>query len=121
MDEIEAIAGDAPVLDRSALERVQRIGGVQLVHRMIRAFLEHVPARVEALQGIDDADAAGRTAHAIKSSAGNLGLDRLRLVAQEIEMRVDLGDGTWPQLRAALAKAMAEARTALQQQTESSE
>lgn len=121
MDEIEAIAGDAPVLDRGALERVERIGGARLVQRMIAAFLEHVPDRVAALRTSGDADAAGRMAHAIKSSAGNLGLERLRLIAQEIEMRVDLGDGSWAQLRSALAQAMDEARAALGQHAESSE
>ncbi len=119
-DEIAAITGEAPVLDAGALERVQRIGGVQLLHRMFRAFLEHVPARVEALLQEDDAHEAARTAHAIKSSAGNIGLERLRLLAQETEARAELGDDTWSELRALIAHEMDAARTALEAQLERS-
>jgi len=119
-DAISAIVGDAPVLDRGALERVQRIGGEGLVQRMIGAFLEHVPGRVNALVASDDGDDAGRAAHAIKSSAGNLGLERLRLLAQEIEARAELGDESWSELRVHLAQAMDEARAALERQMERS-
>lgn len=119
-NEITAITGEAPVLDAGALERVQRIGGVQLLHRMIRAFLEHVPARVEALLQEDHAHETARTAHAIKSSAGNIGLERLRLLAQETEARAELGDDTWSELRALIAHEMDAARTALEAQLERS-
>jgi HPt (histidine-containing phosphotransfer) domain-containing protein len=88
---------------------------------MIGAFLEHVPARVEVLLAGGTHDAAMRTAHAIKSSAGNLGLERLRLVAQEIEARAELGDDSWSQLRAALAAVMDEARAVLTQRMEGGE
>lgn len=119
-DAITAIVGDAPVLDRDALERVQRIGGERLVQRMIGAFLDHVPARVDALVAAGDGNDAGRTAHAIKSSAGNLGLERLRLLAQEVEARAELGDESWSELRVHFAQAMGEARAALEQQMERS-
>ncbi|NLG60901.1 MAG: hypothetical protein GX539_01555 [Candidatus Cloacimonetes bacterium] len=119
--DVSAITGDAPVLDIRALERVQRIGGLQLVQRMIRAFLEHVPARVDALLASASALDAARAAHAIKSSAGNLGLERLRLIVREIEARAELGDETWSELRMYVAGEIDAARPVLEVHLERSE
>jgi len=76
-DDVAAILGDAPAVDGQALERVRRIGGSALIERMIASFLGHVPGRVDEVVRAEEAPAAMRAAHAIKSSAGNLGLARL--------------------------------------------
>ena len=75
-------------VDAAALERLRRIGGADLVRRMIELFLSHAPERVRALRdGADagDVDAVERAAHMMKSSAGNVGADRLMKAAEAIE------------------------------------
>src|SRR5690606_41409926 len=58
---------------------------------------------------------------AIKSSAGNLGLERLRLIVQEIEARAELGDETWSELRMYVAGEIDDARPALEVHLERSD
>lgn len=119
-DDVAAILGDAPAVDAQALERVRRIGGSALIERMIASFLGHVPGRVDEVVHAEEAPAAMRAAHAIKSSAGNLGLARLARLAAEIEARADAGDASWATLRPALGAAFAEARAALARESGSS-
>ncbi len=119
-DDLTGILGDAPAVDAQALARIRRIGGDALVERMVAAFLGHVPARVDEVVHAVEAPAAMRAAHAIKSSAGNLGLTRLALLAAAIEARADMGDASWATLRPALGDAFAEARAALARATEGS-
>jgi HPt (histidine-containing phosphotransfer) domain-containing protein len=81
------MSGDV-VLDVTAVDRLKRIGGEQLVRRMIELYLEQGPARLAALtEAVRDGDAAGaeRVAHALKSSAGNVGAERLQQAAQTLE------------------------------------
>ena len=71
-----------------ALERISRLGGEELVGRMIAAFMENATKRVgDARQalGSGDRDGLGRAAHSLKSSAANVGAERLRALAREIE------------------------------------
>ena len=88
--------GAAPqsVLDDTALDRLRRIGGDKLLHAMAQLFLENGAQRVEALRQAareDDAATIGRTAHALKSSAGTLGAHRLMRLAAEVERAASEG------------------------------
>lgn len=86
---------DLPVVDRTAVERLQRIGGGSLLNEMIALFLEHGVPRVDAAeQGMADADLdrVERAVHSLKSSAGNLGGRRLQMLAQTIEDHAEAGD-----------------------------
>jgi HPt (histidine-containing phosphotransfer) domain-containing protein len=76
-------------LDRSALLRLERLGGAKLLRQMINLYLEHGPGRVQAIaDGVAasrDAAAIERAAHTLKSSAGNLGALRLQHTAEALE------------------------------------
>jgi two-component system, sensor histidine kinase and response regulator len=75
------------VIDPRALSRLKKLGGDELVHRMIDLFLPHVQSKVDAARS---AAASGkleeleRAAHSIRSSSGNLG-DELGYIAGEVE------------------------------------
>ncbi|MBF2054336.1 MAG: Hpt domain-containing protein [Candidatus Sericytochromatia bacterium] len=71
-----------------SINKLLGIGGTTLVCRVIDLFFEHLPPKMAALQ--TQVTAASfqeleRTAHSIKSSAANLGLEALRSAAQELE------------------------------------
>lgn len=71
-----------------SIDKLLGIGGTTLVCRVIDLFFEHLPPKLEALQA-QARDASfqelERTAHSIKSSAANLGLEALRSAAQALE------------------------------------
>jgi two-component system, sensor histidine kinase and response regulator len=79
---------EEPVLDGAALERLRRVGGNTLVHRLLELYLANGPERIRSLS---DGAAAGdvqrveRVAHTMKSSAGNLGAARLQRTAEALE------------------------------------
>jgi HPt (histidine-containing phosphotransfer) domain-containing protein len=84
-----------PVIDRSALARLERIGGEVLVHDMIVAFLEDAPRRLDsAREGVlhHDLDIAGRATHSLKSTAAIVGAQALRDIADRMEERAEAGD-----------------------------
>ena len=113
------IIGDAPVIDPVAFERIRRVGGERLLQQMIASFLEHAPSRLDAALHTDLSAEAARAAHALKSSAGNLGLARVMLLAEAMELREMQGDGRGClALRPALAAAFEEACTALRRESE---
>lgn len=90
---------DVPVLDGTAVDRLRRIGGADLVRRMIELYLASAPERVDALTqaaAADDVPRVERAAHMMKSSAGNLGAVRLQRTAEALEVvaaegRIDAG------------------------------
>lgn len=76
------------VLDPAALERLETWGGAALVARMIDLFLDLGDDRLEQIHvGARDGEAeqVERAAHALKSSAANLGAQRLKAVAAALE------------------------------------
>jgi HPt (histidine-containing phosphotransfer) domain-containing protein len=76
------------VIDSSALERIDAIGGPALVGKMIQLLLSNAPERLEkALGGHRDGDlrAVEEATHSLKSSAGNLGASELQRLAGEAE------------------------------------
>ncbi|MBY0524532.1 MAG: response regulator [Gemmataceae bacterium] len=73
---------------RSQLARLEDLGGVAFLHEMIGLFLESAPQRLDAMRAglrADDLNAVERAAHALKSSAGNLGLEAAYALSGEIE------------------------------------
>lgn len=100
------------VLDPAAFARLERIGGAGLVRRMCETFLGFAPGRraaLEAARGAADWAAAADAAHALKSSAGNVGAERLRELAQRAELAAGASDqvalaALSPELAAALGE-----------------
>lgn len=79
---------DDPVVDRAAVERLGRIGGADLVRRMLEMYLENGADRVRAVSDCaraGDVNGVERAAHTMKSSAGNVGAIRLQRVAERLE------------------------------------
>ncbi len=84
-----------PVLDPSALQRLERIGGADLVLRMRDTFSGYAPGRLAAVESALQAgvlEEIGDGAHALKSSAGNIGAWRLRQIAETTERAARHGD-----------------------------
>jgi PAS domain S-box-containing protein len=85
---------EAPVFDRAGL-LARMMDDEALTERIETRFLESTPAQIESLcqfLNAGDAAAAQRTAHALKGAASNLGGERLRRVAFEIEKAAHAGD-----------------------------
>ena len=77
------------IIQQSALQRLEQLGGAPFVCEMIDLFLKHVPRRMEEAQAgwnARDLDAVMRATHSIKSSAGNLGAEWLRGICSQLEL-----------------------------------
>lgn len=75
-------------LDPEAIDRLRDWGGERLLGQMIRLFLENSAERMDQIRSGKngtDLDEAGRGAHSLKSSAANVGAQRVREVAAEME------------------------------------
>lgn len=75
-------------LDKKALDRLEKLGGVELLTRVIDQFLEKVPMRMEAAcdRGkAGDLKELGKAVSSIKSAAGNVGANDVRDMADHIE------------------------------------
>jgi HPt (histidine-containing phosphotransfer) domain-containing protein len=112
-------AGD--VLDGRILEQIrqlQRPGEPDLLRRVIDTFLDNADGMIETLRdeiAARDAEGVRRAAHALKSSAANVGAARLSAVFKEIEARGRVGDlGGIEELAARLETAYPETRGALE-------
>ena len=79
------------VIDRAAMERLDRIGGDTLRIKVVDLFFQRAPELfADMLRAVaaEDARALEEAAHAFKSSAGNVGAKRLMALLQTLE---DLG------------------------------
>ena len=88
------MSGGPQLVDPGALERLRGWGGAALVDRMIGLFQELGPKRLQEVgDGLAEGDLSrvARAAHSFKSSAGNLGADRLRLLCGALEDAADGG------------------------------
>lgn len=75
-------------LDQKALDRLEKLGGAELLARVIDQFLEKVPQRMEAAcdRGkAGDLKALGTAVHSIKAAASNVGATEVRDMADRIE------------------------------------
>src|SRR5512135_2779222 len=83
----EGMGAEADV-DLQALERLRKLGGKELVSKMVMLFTSHAESAIrDAAGGIasGDLDTVRRAAHSLKSSAGNLGALQVQAAADEIE------------------------------------
>jgi len=84
-----------PILDPMGLDRLEQWGGIDLRLKMIALFFEHSPERVAGIgEGMRSGtlSLAERSAHSLKSSAANLGAERLRHLAGRAEEAAERGD-----------------------------
>ena len=75
-------------IDIRALERLRKIGGDALLSKIVTLFVSHAePAIKKATAGFEvgDLESVQWAAHALKSSAGNLGAQQLQNLAGRIE------------------------------------
>ncbi len=85
---------EAPAGDPAALERLHRWGGDALQRQLVEMFLSRAPeqlalARDAAARG--DAEGVRQVAHALKSSAGQLGAVSVQRLCVEAEARAAEG------------------------------
>jgi HPt (histidine-containing phosphotransfer) domain-containing protein len=86
----DSLGGAAEGVDRAHLERLATRFGAHFVVQLIDVFVAQGRERIEAAERAAterDADAIVAAAHALKSSAGNLGAASLGECAAEIERR----------------------------------
>lgn len=79
---------DLPLVDHAQIERLNEWGGATLQRKMIDLFLTHAQERLDQIkEGLSNGSAktAETGAHTLKSSAGNVGAQRVQLMAQEAE------------------------------------
>jgi len=108
--------------DDKPIAMLRRVGRDALARKMIDLFLASAPDRVASIEqslASGDVVAAGRTAHSLKPSAGQLGAVALQDMCQRIEDAAKAGDtatagSLLPDLRKELALAVDWLRTATQ-------
>ena len=79
-------------IDGGALERLRKLGGDALLSKMVDLFISHAePALEEVSAGVKsgDLEVVQRAAHSLKSSAGNLGAQRVQRLAERIEQSAE--------------------------------
>ena len=110
---------ESDVLDPSAMERLKRIGGDRLVEKMLVSFDAFSREKVAAIQSAasqGDWAQAGKEAHALKSSAGNVGAVDLQRLSYALECAGREGEGEdIPALVVELTAAFEAAQAALAQ------
>jgi HPt (histidine-containing phosphotransfer) domain-containing protein len=95
--------GPDTLLDPAAFQRLREWGGDALLGKIVALFLEHAPTRLEEVEeGAVTADLQRieRGAHALKSSAANVGGVALQDLASRLEAAAESGD--WSQVNTLL-------------------
>jgi len=85
---------DLPMVDHAQIERLNEWGGATLQKKMIDLFLTHAKERLDQIKdGLSSGNAATAEtgAHTLKSSAGNVGAQRVQKMAQEAEDLAEQG------------------------------
>ncbi|HSR41698.1 MAG TPA: Hpt domain-containing protein [Longimicrobiales bacterium] len=110
---------DSDVIDPTAHERLLEWGGPKLLSQMIRLFLENTGERMELIaSGFRDGEVqkVEHGAHSRKSSAANVGAERLRVLAADMEGRASRGElEAAEELHEAMQTARAEAEHRLRE------
>jgi HPt (histidine-containing phosphotransfer) domain-containing protein len=86
---------DPTIINPEALKRLEEWGGTDLVTQMVRLFIQNSPERVEQIRSVfgdDPGSVPERGSHSLKSSAANVGAERVREVATKIEHAASQGD-----------------------------
>jgi PAS domain S-box-containing protein len=85
---------ESPIWDKAGM-RARLMEDEELASTVIKGFVEDIPRQIEALRGYletGDAGSAERQAHTIKGASANVGAERLRAAAFEIEKAAKVGD-----------------------------
>jgi HPt (histidine-containing phosphotransfer) domain-containing protein len=101
------------------LERLKEWGGDKLAGQMVRLFIKNSGSRMDQIRkgsAEGDVEEAERGAHSLKSSAANIGAERLRGLATQVESAslendVETLRRIMPEVEAAYSAAMAELET----------
>ncbi len=98
----EIIRHSSLIFDRAGM-MARLMDDENLARMVVEEFLKDIPLRIAALKGyLETGDAAGaeRQAHTIKGASANMGGERLRDVAFEIEKTARIGDlnAAWIQI-----------------------
>ncbi len=83
-----AATGLPPSLDPETFARLRRWGGEKLVHDLLHLFRAYAPERISALRialVAGSAARAGASAHALRSSCGQLGATRMAELCAHVE------------------------------------
>lgn len=102
--------------NQNAIDNLLRIGEQDLVLQVLALYRTHVPPKIKLLSEFlqsENFSEVERTAHSIKSSAGNLGLDDVLAAARSLEYAGAKSDPT------ACAEALAALEVASEEATES--
>ncbi|MDE2388780.1 MAG: response regulator, partial [Betaproteobacteria bacterium] len=89
--EIEHEDNAMPALNPIRLNQIRELdssGGDSLLHKILQAFLESAEANVYQLEQAilnGDADGLRQSAHALKSSSGNIGAENLSAIFKQLE------------------------------------
>jgi two-component system sensor histidine kinase/response regulator len=86
---------DLPLLDLAQMERLNEWGGADLKRKMIGLFLTHAVERLDQIrEGVSSGnpETAEAGAHTLKSSAGNVGAQRVQMLAQDAEALAEAGN-----------------------------
>lgn len=104
-------------LDPAVLDEIRALGGEKLLRKVVALFLEHTPHRLSELceaSASGDTTAAAAAAHALRSSAGNVGARKLHVLLTSTEEAAREGrPGEVAALEDAVSAAHAEACAAL--------
>ena len=87
---------ESQIIDPNALERLREWGGDKLVGQMVRLFLKNSGRRMDQIRtgaSTGPISEAEQGAHSLKSSAANIGAERVRRLTSEIESAAVEGDG----------------------------
>ncbi|TVR52179.1 MAG: Hpt domain-containing protein [Gemmatimonadales bacterium] len=83
------------LLDPAAFQRLREWGGDELLGKIVALFLGHAPTRLEEVEAgaaVADLQRIERGAHALKSSAANVGGVALQHLASRLEAAAASGD-----------------------------
>ncbi|MBX9894524.1 MAG: response regulator [Nitrosomonas sp.] len=96
--EIEQETNAMPALNPTRLNQIRELdpsGSDSLLHKILQAYLESAESNVRQLaQAIanDDAESLRQSAHALKSSSGNVGADDLSAIFKQMEANAKAGE-----------------------------
>ncbi len=85
---------EVPLVDLGQMERLNEWGGPELQKKMVDLFLTHARDRLDQIkEGVATGTAvmAETGAHTLKSSAGNVGAQRVRFLASDAEALAEAG------------------------------